>query len=955
MKYLEWNNYFGDYFFSEVSRNKVVSLFTTEDDIYQVGLNSGTYGIDPSRQAIIEDFKVAFRTGCPGAIRGSEKDIVSQMIYEFAYSNKFYKIGKDDFNCAGVNVRYPAYLIHVIGTLVALTQRNEISRYERLRKYFNIENTMLPGMDEKHNWNVVWQNLVWWANKYKSGLLGVLPEKSFSSLIYEYMSKPYTYLVLNKTELQNFYDYFEENNIGPGRIVTDENVISAFSEAGVAHGTRKQLLELLERPKENQSEDRTVLIALLKSIYESWNGISEKPVQGLRLKINSKRLSLVLVPDLNGDFSTGYQFYSDEPIPENIKFNDRRITIGPNNWSNQVFRKDGLSFNERFVIYLKESGFKAIFYPDPNDIYVFVNGRRKNLNASCFIEANNIERTGSQILLLSNEKAYELAAWIQANNGIEIEDRLNISGCKLFEFNGFHNSCTFYDKLILPANCFAEISYGLKGNGSGAYVSEYPMILTLEGAVGNEILFGENNLAIELDKDTQSFQLGELQPGTYHFQILSDNEVRITNGGRIEMQSIKAQNPSLFYSPDDTNNHQFSERENFSKFENLLRTGIVSLNSPPQFSRWAGQETDFASDAYAQLAVQLMEYIAFRGSISKQTYDQNIIPFYDRLGNNNNGIVSEIDAVRKYTLQKLEEGCRILTEFGEGNSISSIKPVKPFFCRVINASNFEHGIVGIKPFNGKLFYLGGCYSSALLNQIIDFSHLPQYLKNVQLKVYSEKSENALIAPSVFVHEKNDCGFMNNISQSTNLGICKSYSLYPSIQKIEDVIAYLQQNPGKFHSFHSEERCSAFDINELRFFPSPTREPTTPSLSMYTISSYQYIFIIRKDELETEVNLRWGRYVFLHLMKKRTGIINFDQNKNTLAIPASLPFPPEVERTFYLSTGRLPKIVKMEMCGSVLTTNGRGRHYLLYQGIFEETATEIVRCLGQGLNVVTINY
>jgi hypothetical protein len=956
MKYLEWNNCIGDYFFSELNRNKVVSLFTTEDDIFEVGVQSGTFEEDAAKQIIINDFKAAFRSGCPGATSVGQKDIVTQMIYECRYSKTFYNAKKDFFQCAGVTVRYPAYLIHVIGTLAALTHRNETSRYERILKYFNIPSSMFPNMDEKHNWNIVWQNLVWWANSYKSGLLGVLPEKSFSSLPYQYMNKPYVYLVLNKTELQNFYEYFEKNNIGPGRMVNDENVIQAFSEAGAIQGTRKKLLELLQNPKQNPSEDREILITLLKSIYESWNGISEKPVQGIRLKVNSQRLLLVLIPDPNGDFSVGYQFFIEEEIPSNVEFNKRRITVGPNNWSTQVFRNDGLQFYNRFVIASTESGFKAIFYPDPADIYVFVNGRRKNLNACHFIEVNNIERTGSQILLVSSEKATELIEWIRKNNGVEIEDRLNFSGWKIFEFDGFQESHISYTKLFLPASRFADISYGVKGNGLGAYVSEFPIIIKLEGAVGDEIIVSENNLEVELDKETQTFLIGQLQPGIYHFEILSNNVegIRITNNGRIEIQSIKVQNFNQFYQLQEIDNCQFNEKDIFSKFDNLIRTGIVTLDSPPQFKRWARQETNFVNNPYEKMSVQLMEYIAFKGSVSKQTYDQNITPFYDRL-RNEDGSFGEIEAIRKFTLQKLEEGCRIVTEFGENNSVSRIRPVKPFLSRVVNASNFECGISGMQPFTGKLFYLGGCYSADLLREIIDLSIQAAFLRKVQIKVYSEQSNNAFIPPSVFIHEKKECGFINQVSQSTNLSICNSYGLCPPIHNIVDEIEDLRQNPGKFHSFHSEERCRSFDLNDLRFFPTPIREPVNPSLSMYIISSYQYLFIIRKDDLEAEVNLRWGRYMFLYLMNKRTGVINFDQNKNTLAVPASLPFPPEVEKAFYLSTGRLPKVAKMGIYGPSLNLQDNGRHYLLYQGILKETATEIVRCLGQELKTTTINY
>src|SRR6185312_7006310 len=119
MNYLEWNNCFGDYFFSPKNHDKIMSLFTTEDEIYEIGLQSGTFQTDINRDSIIEDFKKAFQTGIPRSITQANairNDIVDQMLYECHHSQSFYQIKKDDFDCAGVNVRYPAYLLHVLGT-----------------------------------------------------------------------------------------------------------------------------------------------------------------------------------------------------------------------------------------------------------------------------------------------------------------------------------------------------------------------------------------------------------------------------------------------------------------------------------------------------------------------------------------------------------------------------------------------------------------------------------------------------------------------------------------------------------------------------------------------------------------------------------------------------------------------------------------------------------------------
>ncbi len=212
MDYLTWNNNLGDFSFSIEKHDKIVSLFITEDDIFEIGIESNLFELEVTKEKVISDFKTAFRTGYPGSQMHSGNkeacDIFDQMSYEYKRCNAFYQKGIHQFRCAGVTVDYPAYLLHIVGIIVALTQRKYSSRYERVRNYFNLSQDRFPNMSEEHNWNIVWEHIVWWSNIFEAGLLGVLPGKTFSSLPYEYMNKPYVYLVLNRTESQKFYNYF---------------------------------------------------------------------------------------------------------------------------------------------------------------------------------------------------------------------------------------------------------------------------------------------------------------------------------------------------------------------------------------------------------------------------------------------------------------------------------------------------------------------------------------------------------------------------------------------------------------------------------------------------------------------------------------------------------------------------------------------------------------------------
>ncbi len=261
----------------------------------------------------------------------------------------------------------------------------------------------------------------------------------------------------------------------------------------------------------------------------------------------------------------------------------------------------------------------------------------------------------------------------------------------------------------------------------------------------------------------------------------------------------------------------------------------------------------------------------------------------------------------------------------------------------------------IQPFTGKLFYIGGSYNESIIYQINKLSFLPEYKRNVELKVYSERSENSLIPPSIFIHLKEDCDFIDKIINREEIEVSMAYELFPTISRVETIIEELKQNPGKHHSFHSGERCKIFSTIELRFVVYQESEPVLPSLSMYTINSYQYLVVVRIGELEAVVNLRWGRFIYLYLTNCTVGIFHFDVSKNILAVPASLLLPPEVERIFYLSTGRLPMLIRMLKTNSKLHKDTKGKKLFIVSRNFKKRLLKIyTSCLGQKPSMISMN-
>lgn len=956
MKYLEWNNHLGDFFFKSENEGQIITLIISEDDIVNIGKLSGNFLEDSSNQAILESFKSEWRKGYPS----STGNIIEKINFEDAKGLTFYKIGKSSFNCDGITVHYPPAFMHLVGINAAILEESDLSRYNRIRKYFGISKSIFPNMYESQNWNLAWDNLIWWSNSFKKGALGFLPDKSLSSQKFEYMGKPYLFILLSRRQLIDFYKCIFDKNVEPKSQISDTVLVGAFEQVK----GNSDILDLISN--KDDSDEKQTAIAILRQLYSIWGG--ELEVQGEFVKsfYQSRKLRLCLsINNISGYADFHFRFKEDIYFNSEITFNKERITINTNNWSSPIETKNEFEYQ---ILQDDSIGLKVIFRPLEKRVFVFRNGRQEGLHSSIFIEADSIQYSGNQFLLLHSDLTPTLQNWLESNNAVETtEDLLDRSlidkGFSLYSFDCFSHSHPGIDKLKLPSNKTLRFGFGLKGNSLGEWVTGFPITGTLSGARGNEKLLLRGNDIYESQLiDGQIFKISkEVKPGSYQIEIINDEESAfLPNGGKIEFSELTfpllSEETLKKYSLNEVNDQQ--DVQSYNSAHNVLNNVNGKYPPPPQFTIWKKENISVDElEVRLKAPIAFMEYLAYKGEMSKGEIGQvaaTIFENYSPLEDVNR----DINKLTSYSINALKESCRLETLTNKEGLVNKVIPVKPFIFRLGNYQNFSLAKLnpGMQPFIGALYAIGGVYSLDIIQQLYKLCKDNGALLNI----YPEYSSNALIPASIFIYEKE--GDLAIRAVLDFLGQPQAHPYYNFIQpmcslleKQEDYIRAKQLD------LHIETRYQCFNSLTLKFEKNlADTQRTYPSLSLYEINPWEKYFILRfvQNDLyyNTSVDPRWGKYMLLYFNKIET-LFYFDSDKNMLAIPSLLRLPVEFEQNLFFFTGRLPSICWLTESESEITYSNEylkeGMSYLIYKGILKNIAERIAKKLGQALNLKSI--
>lgn len=952
VKYLQWNNLIGEFLFNPGCADKIVPLVISQDDIIGIARNSRIEGLSElDGPEIIASFKEAWRLGYPG----TKGNYIDRILQEDAKAIQLYKAGRFPFYCDSVKVNFHPTIMHLAGINLAIIEGKNPSRYMRICEYFNIQPSQFPHMSESLNWNKAWDNLVWWTNDFMKGCLGTLPTKSLSSEKFAYMGKPYTFILLSRAQLNDYYKYLYDNDIEPQSTVDANTLVNAFKSV-----RKSDSLTSLLNNGDNESKDASLILAILKQLYLAWNGSYVSPTEshGVRTAFQSRKLRLSFEFNDNGFLDFFFRFKEDSLISDHLDIGGQLITFAANQWSSPI----ATNLSTLSTTFTDPSlGIKLLFKPPESHLFVFANGRPEGLHSDVFIEIPNILSVAEQYVLVNRSLLHVLETWITENHGEDLSDEIldqSFKDWSIIHFpKGFQTVYPSFEKLTFPAEERLDIQSGLKGPNIGEFIKGFPVFVKLTGATGKEILKLTGNTEHEFSlEDGQIFKIpGHIMDDTFTITLPGAvNNVKLTYGGKLKF----VENAAIQDMYDDMEltpvfpDKQTTISSNYQQSITLVNNNLFSYPPPPQFNLWKGDQLDLTGfDIKSSLSVKLLEYLVTRPDISKPVFD-------DALSVITSGLEAQIDTfsdfskLSTYTLNSLRESSRLHLLSNKDGGVNRINAVRPWLFRLGNYQNFflEGVKAGLQPFKGRLYGLGGCYTFDLLlsiNEICDRC-------GGNLIIYREENPSALSAPSVFIYTQNNDATVNQIADLLGQSqILPFYRYLTTDIAIEQKIAEFKA--GRMWDLHSPPRFQQFNPDRWIFEKKPdVASPPVPSLALYEVQLWEKYYILRFEQdgkqYQGSTEPRWGKYLLLYLSGIRN-IFIFDPQKNVLCIPASLRLPVELETDLFYYTGRLPGKIRLVVdSGSARSTDNRyaGKSYLVYKGIIKSSAESVSERVGQQL-------
>ena len=965
MQYTEWNLSLFNFFFTTHNGNKLILLDIDVQDLKDL-YEDFNGGVDSDQNEVLSSFITAIKSGPLIFDKSRKTELKSSSITSKITDviNLHYHKEKQksygNHRLVG-NDHTPPIIAYAVAFILAAKNSSEKKYYQSLLLFFKLKAESLGKEDQvRIAIDCIWSHL---ENDptLKGGDLGFFFNKKDSPGNRRYVDKILSHFIIPRIELIRLPQLFwklELTKDDAGK----KNIVQVIrSRENELKRLTPQLLSMLK----STNGDELLAEEILNKVLLSFDGITlseEENIEGLAVKNHICRLKLAFIEDSGSGLVDFFYFFQSaihaDPIHE-LGGND--IEFNSNNWSSKICRNDNKPFFEPFVLANKTMGFKATFNSIQRKLFLFINGMSQGLSYRVNIEVSHVEHTGIQYLLFPKEMFFELSSWIEGNNGKEISENLKYKDWLLYEFDGISFDGPF-EPLHFQTNKKVYITGGLKGKGQYAYVVGFPFQIKLDGAIGNELLEIEGYPLIRYNVPTQSFIIDQvLNVGSYILNIISpkagtSDSFKFATVQIVDVSEFSSSMANLSAQSID----QFGAEADFQRYRNLVNNNINSADYPPQFEIWTEQEIDSFADPYSVLAQTFISYLAYRGEMGKQLFDENFKAFYEKIT-----LLDEVNSSKQFTgfskfknstLRMLKESCRVDIEYGQNHSVKKIVPIAPFMCLQINASSLNLGLnsMSAKTFMGDLYFLGGCWRIEDIQLILKEALSDKFREFVTVKVISEFGLTALNIPAVYIYIRRACRFVEHLTGLFNfMRIFNYHELYPLLPSIVDFIKNTFDNPGLHSSFHDQKRCLFFNRSNLKFKALQDAALESISLTLYPINEYQKVCIIRENERSAEVDLYWGRYIYLSLIGHDKGYLFYDPVTNTLAIRSELSLPWPAGKILFLSTGRLPMAMKMSHCDGLLKPALNGDTFAVYQGLFFKVAEKIFNQLG--LIITKENY
>ena len=911
MKYLEWNNAIGKWFFNEEMAEQEVYLFISKHDIVKIGKEQGLDGRDDN---IFIDFIEAIRQGIPG--RSTNGNILEHAL--FAYN----KWQENPMRIDGVQIEYPLYIGYLALFVLPLTESNQTdlradAYYPRVRSFlkkFGLPS--MPAQNEYNNWNSLWDDLFDWSFERKNTELGYFEVHPFSNERWVYVGKPLSQSIFPIHSVRQLPQFFETCGLVPGEEIDG----ATFRKHLLSNGERH--LELTSRVlnaiRDYDNELGQSIINIVKKNYQEWTGNTDKydsENETIKKGNTVAQLRLCIEGDRARGYRTYYRMYTKLDFPEDLTFvhNDREYKCQQfgKGWSKPLF----LPFDEGMELQDNLNKWKAKF-PE-KEVRLLIQG--KNFHLSGWVEVPYMV-TSRMLLLAKEEHSASIEEWGDCFSEGDFK-RIPAAGTPgqvLYEICYPPIGHPDISVLQFKSDKRIIISGGMK-TGVRTWLKDLLPDVELENGRGTEtvyLVYEDSEEKIPLDRKDIDQPVWTLPQDIktnkgFYVKIEGDNVKgdQLKNyiqdsQGKVEMLDegiLPARNQfGLVINSEESDSYVIGSKLLTEDERRLwLRQNIYSRDFRPQTTY--GKYVPSEPNELNHFNDMLLTYLTVkRESSAKDYFDAFESVYQKRFGPDEiESHLIELSRLKRWSLNYLDYLGILDYEY-------STKKI------VVNPPQF----ILIPTHSGRKALLIGGRSPELLQKIKAQTEKEGLHLNLEPQ---DKSLSPFILPTTVTVTGFDESDGNKIERKFKK-IAETCSIFFNPEKLPQFrLAEFSGNIDEYKSqLTPDERFNdagwparIFDVDQLRFIPIDTQSiDKSFSLVEYRLTEYSFKHRLWMNDHSYDINKNWGRLMILNHFRKE--VIFNDRERNIIAIPASIPLPRLISEAMTLFSGKAPRRLYLEI-------------------------------------------
>lgn len=901
MKYSEWNDSIGNYFFNSDNAGKDIHFYLTKSDLINLGRKNLPEKDDND---IWNDYITAVKFDC--------RDSDTQLPYSPIDRPLQLSVSWDGHS----NPPFISYLILYIIPLTESDNGNFKSNnyYGRINEFFNKNGILNEHVEKKigslnfQKISHLWNKLEEWSIMTKNCDLGIFELKKFGNPNWVHVGKPLSQCLFTPKDIKKLPELFLEAGLVPGSSYSEEQINKILLKYGKEHlGLRDNILRLLTDDKNELGQS---IIEIARREYKKWSGESHQIVQNgadERVKRNYTVATLYLQFEIDQGTETinfSYRLYSSNDYPEDLKFDNFENIYETRGWSKTI----NLPFREKFE--LKDEFNRWIARFPFKEVRLFTSGGNIQLSNQYWIETDVLSKTAKMHLLCRTELEASVSAWGTHFKSGTFE-KVNIEGLPneyvLFSIQYPPRSHPEIYQLSILSGKSIQLAGGLKV-GFRTYLNVNLPEVEVVNADGNEDLyieFRDSKKKIKLDRNLTNenkWQLPDDIDLESEFYIRIEREV--LPGPEIAYSVINADNSCM-----NLDSALLPKRDSLGRVING-KTQLYAEGSNVFGINWKMQQgfiPDFMPISEpTSITPAITEYLNERGNLLL-TYltvkkESTALEFYDVFeriqvkGLSQNETEYQINPSRiKRISLSLYDFLGYLDYNYEANKI------------IVNPPQ----LVLIPAKQGRKALLIGGRDAAFINKLIGTGTR----LGLGIDIYQQQEANSLfltpdtitvtasLPPREGYGEKELKTLCNELRIIFNKHEIVQFGLQEFSANINEYEQYVLTNNETTPEDYNWAR-KIFNPETLKFEKVNSIDfDTSYTLVEYKLREWEYHHKLWVKGKCYNVDKNWTRYMIIKHAGRQ--VIFYDSSKQIVAVPASLPLPRLFAESVALLSGRAP--------------------------------------------------